>query len=120
MNVNRLMRLAALLDQIQVDGRQFAMDTWGYQNDCGTVTCAMGWAAQDPTFQAEGLSSYAPKYFEPVFDNKDGIEAAAAFFGLHCSEAGNLFFPEEYPGPEHAITPSDVAKRVRRLLERAA
>lgn len=117
MNVDRLTRLAALLDRVQAEGRGFDMAWWKHRGDCGTVACAVGWAASDPEFQAEGLRLVGDEDDSiPQFCGWTGFEAAALFFECGMHNAEGVFSPGGYEKPYEEITPADVAARVRKLL----
>jgi len=107
---------------------------------CGTAVCAFGHACTMPEFRAEGLSVRAHILFSgyggfaPAFEDKTGFEAAELFFGLTTDEAWELFDPERYfdsyrfnsddseddddsyVAEVMAITPLDVAGRIRDLV----
>ena len=66
--VDRLRQVVRVLDQVKTDiadqqemgiehenEKVFDMAQWYDEDDCGTAGCAVGWAAQDPWFNARGL-----------------------------------------------------------------
>lgn len=110
MHRDRLERLAALLDTVPAD--QFNLRHW----DCGTTACAVGWAARDPGFQAEGLRLVGRELgLVPKYDDETGIWAAEAFFGLGWDVTCNLFLSSRYwDGTD--TRPGQVAARIRELL----
>lgn len=92
-----------------------------YSKTCGTVGCALGWAATIPKFVIAGfkckngeISYYKGKdrlmYSIPLFDG------AKEFFGLTESESNSLFLRAGY---EYGIqvTAKDVAKKIYQLLK---
>ena len=116
MNVDRLTRLAALLDRVRRQRRDFVMRRWV----CGTSACALGWAALEPAFQVEGL---AIRNFGgagvPVFNRELGYNAGADFFDVSHENSLWLFDPEQYTENREywaKIPAADVAARVRELL----
>ncbi len=115
--LRRLRRLAEIVREKQAVGT-LEMSSFGVHdgdhvpeedNFCGTRACALGWAALDPAFQAEGLSGvweesafgtfwlrveYRGWFSTPLF-----FAAGTRFFGLTRNEAAALFsgeFPGEY------------------------
>jgi len=62
----------------------------------------------------EGVTFYD---IDVVFGERIAKGAGAAFFGLTNQQAEWLFMPDHYPKREDRILPSDVARRVRFLLE---
>jgi hypothetical protein len=71
------------------------MNHWIDIHECGTTCCALGWAAQDLEFIAQGLTlklgdfTYAEA--TPRFRGSTGYYAAAEFFDISVSQAYDLF-----------------------------
>lgn len=126
MNIPRLTHLTRILATVPPE--QFDMHEWR----CGTAACAVGWAAQDSQFNAEGLvlqqgdtvftsdGSYilcfpalvgpeADGYFEP----QQGFDAVNAFFGLNMHQSMRLFLRASYDRP---ASPMDVIARINDLI----
>lgn len=112
------------------DDPDFVKNHWNtvgnVQKTCGTSACAMGYAALDPAFQAQGLTLkievYGPdgrtveypvttvKEFNEItrrptlevdeiyirFNGQDGIGAAMEFFGITEKAATWMFLPDHY------------------------
>ncbi len=98
----RLMVLAEFLPGIPV--KLYRMDRWG----CGTVGCAMHWAAQIPEFKALGYRCDD----EPTLDDRVGFDAVARLFGFSLRAAWALF-----NGKGHANeTPHETAARLRAFV----
>lgn len=97
----RLERLAELLEELEAD--DFDMTEWR--------CCAVGRAALDPWFQAQGLrhdgSGEVLLDGEPLED-AHGFSAVGRFFGTSPSDAVKLFSGRSWP--------PRVALRIRRLL----
>ncbi len=63
MNIERMERMAEILRAVCQERRRFSLAVWvDYvklwgkgEPECGTACCAVGWAAQDPWMNAEGL-----------------------------------------------------------------
>ncbi len=51
--------LLEVLQRVEADGRPFSLESWVWVSpnlhECGTVCCAVGWAAQDRRMNKEGL-----------------------------------------------------------------
>lgn len=81
-----------------VDPEHFNMEMWW----CGTVGCAMGWAAQDPTFRAMGLRLEERDHGRgvmistPVCGGLSHYFAARALFQIELGSAEHLFRPSRY------------------------
>lgn len=85
-------------------------------NFCGTAACALGTAALDPQFQAEGLRLIAKldqfgdfDGVQPSYRDKVLFEAAQAFFGITYNQAYNLFGLSSLEAPQ-------VAEKIDALL----
>jgi hypothetical protein len=119
MNIERLTRLAELLDRVEPN--KFDMNRWFSKTDCGYVACAAGHAALDPWFQSEGLYlGFADdeEYLHsiPCYGYKMDDEALAAFFDITNEQVSYVFMPYSYPIIAWAVTPSWVAGRVREII----
>ena len=124
MNIERLTKLAELLDTVPPD--RFNMDYWGLTPrggpeelnivECGTSACALGWACSIPEFRAAGLrlrkhsTSIRYDHFSPEFKArseaypameviKEAFLAGAAFFDITLEESEWLFLPRRYEPP---------------------
>lgn len=115
LHTKRLLRLADILTKVPKD--KFDMETWGIHkgkhkpqehNYCGTSACALGWAAMDKKFQADGLKmrwsiiDLSDEFndrehwrAEVTYRRCDGDLAGAKFFGLSYTEAATLFLDTE-------------------------
>ncbi|MEM7223954.1 MAG: hypothetical protein AAF495_13300 [Pseudomonadota bacterium] len=83
--------------------------------------CAVGLAARDPWFMAQGLGLEAPdslKDCRPVFGGRCDWSAVTAFFAISEAEAKALFTRNGYDG-EVTPDPSRVAAKIRRHLSLA-
>ena len=117
MHTKRLLRLVEILKGVKP--KQFDMDFWAHhegdhppvaQHYCGTVGCALGWAAMDKGFNRAGLkliwasssSIYYPGQRSPLyvgvptFDGHTVGMAAKAFFGLSREEVENTFYATHF------------------------
>ena len=56
MNRERLELLIDVLSKVPLP--RFDIGTWGMHNKCGTVACALGWAALDPRMNEQGLMMF--------------------------------------------------------------
>lgn len=117
MNRHRLIVLRNYLcDNVQDD--QFNLGLW----HCGTTSCAFGHAANILEFQEAGLFlAVIPgtrSMYEPCFQHATGYDAAAAFMGISCKEAINLFNPSSYEDDKR--TRQDVIDRINKFLMKQA
>ena len=109
------------------DDHGFDMTEWGKQTpDCGTHACALGWAAQDPSFQQAGLNhrwakadfgkSGLLRFLDARGDEVPPLRIAQEFFGLTLWEADDLFMPNS---TRHVVGPRakrDFLERAREIL----
>jgi hypothetical protein len=69
---------------------------------CGTTACLGGWAASDPIFNAEGLTTIVHQDqvdWEIVAEGSDAVDTyyeLISFFELKVCEADHLFMPGNY------------------------
>jgi hypothetical protein len=129
MNVERLERLAKLLDQ-QTDSCpiRFDLSSWGEykkveENICGTAACAVGLACFSDDFKAEGLGTVdhwiGRGYFVPTFKQQEGWHAVADFFDIGLDQAAHLFHEDHYRGRVvGAKGASMVAARIRKEIKK--
>lgn len=81
--------------------RSFDMGNWMYGKpaECGTVGCAVGWAASDPWFQERGLTLVKNRAGFPMFPRfgvEEGYGACRHFFGILSGDVERLFSPDGY------------------------
>ena len=125
----RLLKLANFLDTVPV--RKFDMDYFVIKNnqpdkilplkDCGTVACALGYAATCiPEFQRAGLTVEPRDNGWPLYDKNGnyeiGYEAGEVFFNLNGDESKELFDPFYYR--EGHKGPRSVARKIRALVKK--
>jgi hypothetical protein len=82
---------------------------------CGTIACAAGHLALDPRAQTLGLR-LENSITMPVYDNKCGYRALAAFLDITLPDAEYLFCPFEY----NTATLRAVTMRIRRFMKERA
>jgi len=102
----------------------FNMNLWVH--DCGAAACAFGHACTIPSFNRAGLRYDKPRD-QPVFNRREGFDAAANFFDIDTGEAHFLFDADRYEAQYELyangskdvvpITPKMVAKRIEDLIE---
>jgi len=113
MNVDRLLHLVEILRAVEADeekSARFHMDMWF--TDCGTASCAAGFACEDPEFQAAGLSR-CDSWICPEFDGKLRFKALAEFFEI---ESDCIFDPNCYNMKAKNIKPRHVIDRIIELI----
>lgn len=123
----RLKRLVRILKGVGV-GRhkgKFNMGDFGSHYDghrpaernyCGTSACALGWAALDKRFNAEGLKGtwiFDGTTLRITCHGKSFIDAGKHFFGLTDGEAANLFGGE-------LVRRATVLREIERLIKHRA
>jgi len=108
---NRLLKLATIVES--VPACQFDMHLWMRDEEngesCGSVGCALGWAAASSQFRGLTLERNTP-----VCEGRKGFSAAAIYFGLDYEDTDALFASTSYTAnhPQRRI----VAKRIRDLV----
>lgn len=131
-NIERLEELYAIIDGIPkrhirmscvFDGpSEVPATNMSSPNLCGTIACAMGWAAMHPRFQALGLGlRFDDGMFCLTLNGKliDYPQAAGEIFGIHTYAALDLFGPV-LESERHSEDESDkkvFKRRVRQFLE---
>lgn len=124
MNVERLTKLAELMDRIKpTSKKKFDLQYWKKKTDCGTSACAVGWACSDPWFKEQGLKLKTDVWsrketetaWDVYYDDWRHFAAVARFFDIREYEAEHLFMP----GVEYS-KPADVASRVREFIKKKA
>lgn len=112
MNIDRLQHLITVLEK--VPPHHFDMVNW----TCGSSACALGWAAQDREFKAQGLILLSNTVGHiPTYSDDLGFAAAQGFFGLTPQQAYHLFSINYYDQSAFSITPQDVINRIQELLD---
>ena len=123
MNAERLLKVCEVLSK--VPAKKFNLATWIDRDPdtcgrrtCGTVACAIGWAAQDPWFKKRGLR--LNKYDEPVvhgFDNmgESPLDDISAFFDIEVSDVHYLFLSPYYRYFDKT-TKYEVIERIKKFV----
>ena len=140
MNIERLTKLAELLDKVVEERKPFNLYCWTDEIDrsqgegvfksiasasdmteeelskheCGTVACAVGHACLDSWFNEQGLILDLDG--QPKFENNQSWDAVAAFFEIGIELAIFLFDHGNYE-EETETTAAEVAYRIRALIE---
>lgn len=126
-HIERLEQVVRVLRELPKEKR-FDINTW---NICGTVGCAVGWAASDPWFRRRGfvlkmrrklpanvartfgVAEGAASYF-PTFKWRTEESAIATFFGLGQNESHHLFYNSAYARGSK----SDVIRRLESFIKK--
>ena len=118
---DRVWRLQHLREVIENAAEQsFDLMHWGTrgfaQSACGSVACAGGWAATDPTFRKLGLEPYSEHVCVPTMRvtpgaYSTGYGALGQFFGLPRVTAAYLFGP----GPKGQRGKAEFFRRLDRV-----
>lgn len=141
-NMKAFQELIRVLESIP-EG-QLALESWvskmisnqGKENPCGTVACAIGWAAQDKWFNDQGFKLLSPSEYNsfsggdeldylPIYEVKSqdfienglkyGFYAVEYFFGISHAQAQKLFLRESYRFSEQ-VTPQEVIDRIKSMF----
>ena len=110
----RLLQVCRVLRELP-KGKRFSLYGW---YECGTIGCAIGWAAADPWFKRRGLKlrrsielGYEKNWY-PVCSELVKGEAVSKFFNLTISERHNLFYPGGYTRDNRR----DVIRRIEKFV----
>lgn len=130
MNIERMNELLRVLDEIKDEintigsDKQFDISEWlKFNNECGTVGCAIGYASIDPWFNDHGFKlneiilSERPHYV-PIYKNKNditfsGFTAVSEFFDISLDDTYKLF--DNVEGYEY-ITIDDIIEKVENFI----
>jgi hypothetical protein len=118
MHVERLTKLAELLDRVEAEKKPFDIWFWYTPNTnhpCGFAACAVGHAMVDPWFISQGLTKNYEHNNGPHYNDKYEMEAVQEFFSLSSTDADTLFAAECY---DYDPTAADVAAKIRQYLAR--
>ena len=115
MNVDRMNELADLIYTIPYE----KLDMRRWINECGTVCCALGWAAQHEPFVKQGLQIKGKDetlglFGVPAYLYLTGYQAAMMFFRIDLPTAEYLFSPDAY---FDSPSPKEVAERIREVVQ---
>ena len=112
----RLLQVVRVLEELP-EGKRFDLRFW---NKCGSVACAVGWAASDPWFIRRGLKLAKEEalcdgvqYYEPFYNGCYDFMAVKEFFGLASGQASNLFVVTAYKYP----TRRNVIRRIKAFVK---
>ena len=116
LHAERLLQVVRVLDELPKE-KKFDLLTW---LTCGTVGCAVGWAASDPWFTRRGLKMvYCPdavsgsREYEPHYKNEESDDAVRTFFDLDSYEIQELFYKTSYASP----TKRNVIRRIKAFVK---
>lgn len=125
MNAQKLLRIARTLDRLTpAERKQFDMDLWIGDRDCGTVGCAIGTCAIKGQFESIRLGQQGGES-ALVDENGDPLiwisRAVGRELEITHEEVVFLFLPKAYRPFEHdreedpcePIAPGEVARRIR-------
>jgi len=103
-HIERLTQLLRVLRQVRDEARPFDQAVWARGrtapllttpvNECGTASCAAGWAARDPWFVKQGFALNDDRgcdNLSPEFRAARGSAACRMFFELSYDETEHLF-----------------------------
>ncbi len=116
-HIERLEQVVRVLEELPKE-KKFDLNHWSI---CGTVACAVGWAASDVWFRRRGLGLEkiwglfeGKTQYQPAFKGLDDWEAVEAFFGLGEREAEHLFSAFTYKRGSK----SDVIRRLNAFIRK--
>ena len=124
----RLLKLASFLCTLKKE--QFDYSTFGKEAACGTVACALGWAALSMDFskkagislEDESFNNWKTGGFQFVINGVRAsyIDVSFALFGLSPGATHFLFIPGAHPrdnGLTERASALAVATHIRRFVE---
>jgi len=118
-DTKRLRQLIRVLRQVKKEKRPFDMKEWTNVDrdrvvpllttpapDCGTASCAAGWAARDPWFIEQGFTFTSARDFGHVvtYERELGFEACSRFFDLSHNACRDIFGQHNSNEIDDAIT----------------
>jgi hypothetical protein len=112
--IERLRRLADFVETLPREKLTFGC-WFGFGKGC-----AVGWAAQDPWFQAQGLKLEEDARLaacRPAYAGRTDWAAVTRFFEIDMATARTLFDAFGY-GREAVPAPRDMAERIRRHIQK--
>jgi len=117
MDAEKLLKMADFVETLPEE--TFDLSTWKRETDCGTVCCAIGWAAQKKLFR--GLSfQFSETYgLEAAYSSGDKLEcgfaAVTQLFNITLETVLKIFINSAYEKGEDS--PRHVSQRIRELVE---
>jgi hypothetical protein len=133
MKVERLLAVADMLEGkgifegFNIPDNRFDLHVWyaPLENECGTASCAIGWACQHPYFMNQGLKldngsdiiCHSPVYENRGIKVNDSWAAIRQFFGINSDTAMYLFWIHAYPSKYGPVDKQRVANRIRKFIE---
>lgn len=113
--IERLQQVVRVLEKLPRN-KKFDLSVW---MKCGTVGCAIGWAASDPWFTRRGLhlirADTSGIFYQPVYKGEVESYAIVEFFGLSLCDAKQLFYPGRYE--YERMSKRDVIARIKKFIE---
>ena len=109
LHAERLLQVVRVLEELPKE-KKFNLSTW---LKCGTVGCAVGWAASDPWFTRRGLKMVYHDWYEPYYKDKYNNDAVCYFFGLTIHDTHGLFYKNSYSEP----TKRNVIRRIKAFVK---
>jgi len=130
MNVDRMQQLVRVLLEVEAQGKHFNIGCWSRQESCGTVACAVGWAARDKWHNGQGLSlvadtsgygQYDGPHFIPAYSVFSDTDAVAEYFEIPATHVTYFFYAHSYRKLDgNPVTYGDTVKSitVREVIDR--
>ena len=125
MNKGRLLKTAEIVERVAKEKPElFSMNDWKNETECGSVCCAVGWAARDKELMEQGLSleSCGENSHNVLYHNPQtkivgwGMQASMYFYQLSLADASYLFNPHHYERSQISDA-KYVANRIRKFVE---
>jgi hypothetical protein len=116
MNKDKLKLLIKVLENVPEE--QFNMTSFAYEEDCGTVCCALGWAAISDEFPDLFLRDFLGVGQVLHTSGSTGYLAGASEFDIHNRPDIYYLFAPSYYYVDGQIKPSHVIEHINVLLER--
>lgn len=103
----RLTIVAEILEARPEDDEHFDIRVFVSHRPCGTVACALGWAAMDPRLNDDGFGLHPGNV--PLWNQGTNLK----FFDLEPHVYQSIFYSDGY---ENFPGPHDVARKIRGVL----
>lgn len=106
-------------EQVEKLGREAVTMRRLLRIDCGSIGCAVGWAASNPRIREQGLELrvYDDDAVLPYYDGQWNWSAVHRFFDIDSYTSTRIFSDESY---RSKATPQDVIERIDEVIAKHA
>lgn len=119
LQIDRLQKAIDTLTKVHEQKKKFYICAWFEDRDdphkCGTAACSLGWIARSKWAQEQGLTTM---HDIPYFEEENGYDAGAKFFGISYDLSSWLFDPGSYVSKSFSdVKAIDTAVRIQYILD---